>query len=161
MDRTLAPAQQDAAGLVFFALVIWREARGEPLLAQAGVAHSILNRVARPSWWGRSLLEVLFKRLQFSSMTDPKDRQLTTWPVPGTASWPAWLQAMDVASSALAGTLPNPVPGADTYHDVSIETPASWGSPRFVGQLGRIRFFDVDQDVEPLDVKWPPPTPAP
>ncbi len=136
---------QAASDLVFMALTVWREARGESFVAQAAVAHSILNRVHRPSWWGRSVIEVVTKRLQYSSLTDPHDPQLTTWPR-GTEQ--SWTDALRIAAGVLDGTIKNPVPGADSYFDVSIAAPPWATSACFVAQVGRLRFFDVDHDTE-------------
>src|SRR4051812_40650998 len=71
----------------YLGLVIWREARGEPIDSRAAVAHVVMTRVARPGWWGSNVVEVITKKWQFSSMTDPKDRQLTTWPQEGNVLW--------------------------------------------------------------------------
>ena len=136
--------EQKWSEVVFLALVIWRESRGEGLVGQVAVACSILNRVARPSWWGKTVMEVLFKRLQYSSMTDKRDAQLVVWP--GNDS--IWKQCVTVAKNALEGKLPNPVPGADSYYDISIPAP-NWATPEtFVKQVGRIRFHNLDHDVE-------------
>lgn len=133
-----------ASDTVFMALTIWREARGEPQDGQVAVAHSILNRVKKPSWWGKSVMEVLFKKWQYSSLTDPKDRQLTTWPKDDTV----WGQCLFVADQVLSGNFSNPVPGADSYYDLSISAP-KWATPEmFVKQIGRLRFFNVDKDTE-------------
>ena len=80
----------------FLALAIWREARGASMQAKIAVAYSILNRVERPSWWGNDVLSVLFKKWQYSSLTDPKDRQLTTWP---STSDPSWYDCLSVAGA--------------------------------------------------------------
>lgn len=136
---------QKKADLAFLALVIWREARGESAEGMIGVAHAILNRVARPSWWGRSVSGVLFKKWQFSSMTDPNDRQLTTWPDRDDRSWGACLS---IASAVLVGDIKNPVPGADSYFDISIPAPKWTATARFVRKIGRINFYDVDHDYE-------------
>lgn len=133
-----------ASDIVFLALVIWREARGESQDAQIAVAHTILNRVRRPSWWGRSVMEVLFKKWQYSSMTDPKDPQLTTWPKDDTV----WRQCLFVAQEAMEGRFSNPVPGADSYHDISIAAPKWATDEMFVRQIGKLRFFNVDLDTE-------------
>lgn len=132
---------------VFLALVIWREARGEGLTGQVAVACSILNRVQRPSWWGKTVMEVLFKRLQYSSMTDKRDPQLVVWP----GLDPIWEQCMSVASNALENKLSNPVPGADSYYDISIPAPNWATTDTFVKQVGRIRFHNLDHDVERID----------
>ena len=140
---------QDYADIVFLALTIWREARGETKDVQAGIASCILNRVHRPSWWGRDVSSVVFKKWQFSSLTDPNDKQLTTWPV---SSDPSWQQCLQVAADSMAGNpscnYSNPVPGADSYYDISIPAPKWATADVFVKQLGRVRFYNLDRDVE-------------
>jgi len=138
-------AIQKEADLIFLALVVWRESRGETNEVRSGVAYSILNRVKRPSWWGNDVMSVVFKKWQYSSMTDPHDAQLVVWPQANDVSWQ---QCMDVASGVINGTIVNLVNGADSYYDISIPAP-KWASPEtFVTQLGKIRFYDLDKDVE-------------
>lgn len=137
--------KQEAADRTFLALCLWREARGESVAGKIGVAMAIMNRVQRPSWWGKNVCEVLFKKWQFSSLTDPNDRQLTTWPLANDLSWQSCL---DVAWLVLDGSVTNPVPGADSYFDVSIPAPKWTITARFVAQIGKIMFYDVDHDVE-------------
>lgn len=140
--------------VVFLALTLWREARGEPHEVKVGIAFSILNRVRRPAWWGNDVQTVVTKRWQYSSLTDPRDPQLTTWPQPADATW--W-ECMQVARDLLHGAaLPNPVPGADSYYDTSIPAP-KWATPDlFVGQLGRVRFYNTDRDHEAASVAGKP-----
>jgi len=133
------------ADLVFLALTTWREARGESMITQLGVAHAILNRVRKPAWWGTDVMSVVFKKWQFSSMTDPHDPQLTTWP---RSSDKSWQQCLDVAADVLSGATANPVPGADSYYDISIKPPVWAVESAFVGQLGKIRFYNLDNDHE-------------
>lgn len=134
-----------ASDIVFLALTIWRESRGERWLAKVAVAHSILNRVARPSWWGKDIMSVVFKRLQYSSLTHKQDPQLTTWP---RGDDPSWKESLEVASGVIDGIISNPFPGADSYHDISIPPP-DWATINtFCGYIGRLRFHDVDQDYE-------------
>ncbi len=132
------------------ALTLWREARGESTNAKVAVACSIKNRVDRPSWWGKSLIEVLTKKWQYSSMTDPKDRQLTTWPQPQDASFE---ECLSIAWGVMEGVYNSPVPGADSYYDDSLQGDArpKWAKEhpeRFVGKVGRLNFYNMDQDVE-------------
>lgn len=133
----------------YIAFVVWREARGEPLNVRIAVAYTIMNRVARPSWWGSTIYTVATKKWQYSSMTDPHDKQLTTWvnPMDGT-----WESAWDVADGVINGRYSNPMPGADSYYDISLDAigkAPSWiASARFCGQLGKIKFYDVDKDYE-------------
>jgi len=132
---------QRNADMAMLALVIWREARGESYQAQLGVANVVLNRVAHPGWWGRDVMGVLFDPWQFSSVTDPKDRQLTKWPI---TSDPSWKQCLKAAHSALLGLDVNPVPGADSYFDVSIPNPKWAVQSKFVARIGRIKFYNLD-----------------
>lgn len=132
---------------VFLALCIWREARGESIECQCAVAFSIMNRVDRPSWWGNDVMSVIFKKWQYSSMTAPKDIQLTTWPSMEDSVWP---QCYDVAQGVLLKTKVNPVPGADSYFDISIPNPKWATDDKFVKQIGRIKFYNLDMDIEKL-----------
>ena len=129
---------------VFLALAIWREARGETLLGQTAMAYSILNRVAKPCWWGHTIMEVLFKKWQYSSLTDPKDRQLTAWPVKDKV----WKQCLSVACDAISGVSSNPAPGSDSYFDDSISAPKWATQDKFVRKIGRLNFYNIDMDTE-------------
>jgi len=104
--------RQQMADRVFLALMIWREARGESPDGKQAVAHVALTRSLRPGWWGRALMGVLFKKWQFSSLTDPNDRQLTTWP---KSTDQPWIDSLDIASNVLDEKLPNPPPGANIF----------------------------------------------
>lgn len=135
------------AELVFVAFTTWREARGQTRLVKTGVAWSIVNRARyEPTWWGADVLAVLFKPLQYSSLTDPHDRQLTTWPRSGDA---AWSECLEVAEDVLAGRVPDPtiVNGrpSDSYFDDSMKAhPPSWVTPAsFVVKLGAINFHHL------------------
>ncbi|WP_242394861.1 cell wall hydrolase [Anaeromyxobacter oryzisoli] len=126
------------------ALTLWREARGQHRAAIEAVACSIMNRVARPSWWGSTVAEVLSKKWQYSSLTDPHDPQLTLWPaVDGV-----FLSCLEIARLAIDGQIKNAVPGADSYHDTSIAPPAWTKAARRVGQVGAFIFYDTDHDYE-------------
>jgi len=138
-----------AAELTFLALVVWREARGESASAKAAVAHSLLNRVKHSGWWGKSNIHsVAFKRWQYSSMTDPKDKQLTTWP---GYDDPSWDECLEITSGVIAGTVPNPAPGADSYYDDSLQgknRPVWAHTDKFVAKIGRLNFYDTDSSKD-------------
>lgn len=138
---------QQISDITFAALTIWREARGEMHLTKIAVMFSILNRVYRPCWWGTDVTSVLFKKWQYSSLTDPRDKQLTTWP---KSDDPTWQECLEIACGVICGdtTFLNPVPGADSYYDDSISAPAWTTKARFVKKIGRISFYDVDLDYE-------------
>ena len=141
--------QQEHADKTFLALTIWREARGEPDEAKTAVAYCVLNRVDRPTWWGKDVMSVVFKKWQFSSMTDPKDPQLTTWPQSTDSSWP---KCLSIACRAYDRALENPVIGADSYYDISLDKigkAPKWATEEtFVRQIGKIKFYNLDKDVE-------------
>lgn len=128
----------------FMALVIWREARGESFEAKIAVGYSIMNRVENPKWWGTTIVEVLRKKWQYSSVTDPNDKQLTLWPEEDKV----WSECLNAAIMVVQKIAKNPVPGADSYHDTSI-APPKWATKKNkVGQIGRLIFYNVDGDRE-------------
>jgi len=131
---------QQMADTTFLALVAWREARGESAAARLGVMFTVLNRVAKPGWWGRDVMGVIFQRFQYSSMTDGGDPNLVQWPASGDA---IWQECLEHATMALAGTAPNPVQQADSYFDDSIVKPGWAANATFVVTLGRLNFYQV------------------
>lgn len=138
---------KDCCDLVFLALAVWREARGESEEAQLAVAFSILTRVASPGWWGRdSIQSVVFRKWQYSSLTNPHDLQLTTWPV--DPKDPRWNEVLSVCDSVIYGKATNPLPGADSYFDTSIPDPSWAKDATFLGQLGKLKFYKTEHDYE-------------
>lgn len=141
----------DAVDLIFMALTIWREARGESSLTKIAVGYSILNRVRNPKWWGTTVQDVVTKAWQYSSLTDPHDPQLTKWP---KSTDTPWLDSLAAAACVLSASpmTPNPAPGADSYFDLSIAAPV-WARPQdFIAQLDHLRFYNVDRDHEVVPV---------
>lgn len=131
--------------LCLLALLVWREARGESYECRVQVACSVRDRVRHPKWWGNDYVSVCAKKYQFSSLADPKDPQLTTWPQADDHVFEECLKiAQGVIDDALIGSLQ----GADSYYDVSIHAPA-WATPdKRVGQIGRIVFYNIDGCTE-------------
>lgn len=130
---------------VLLAIVLWREARGESKACRIQVACCVRNRVRHPKWWGNDYVSCIIKKWQFSSMTDPKDRQLTTWPAPSDHVFEECLQ---IASDVIDEKVKPTFPGADSYYDSSILPPA-WASPdRRCGVIGKITFYNIDLDTE-------------
>jgi spore germination cell wall hydrolase CwlJ-like protein len=97
------------------ALVIWREARGEPHEGRVGVANVIRNRVLAthlPDQWE----DVIERKWQFSSMTAPGDGMLVQWPKqPDTV----FEDCMAIATAAVAGTLEDNTSGSHYYANLA------------------------------------------
>lgn len=131
------------------ALMLYREARGESHEAKIAVAHTVLNRAKNPGWWGRDVESVISQKWQYSSMTDPKDPQLTVWPA---SSDTAFVECLNVATLVLEGIYNSPLKGVDSYYDDSLQGDArpNWAKDnpdRFVGKIGRLNFYNMDRDV--------------
>lgn len=136
--------------IALLALTIYREARGELHDAKICVAHTVMNRVNKPGWWGNDIITVLTKKWQYSSLTDPHDRQLTTWP---KTDDDAFEECLTVAERVVTGVYNSPLKGIDSYYDDSLQgdTRPKWAKEhpeRFVGKIGRLNFYNLDQDVE-------------
>lgn len=135
---------------VMMALCLWREARGETIEAQEWVTWTIRNR-CRKGWWNPSgtLIGAVVHPFQYSSMTDPGDRQTCRFPgyAQKDGGWipdQAMMQCLWVIDQVtmLPETM-DPTGGSDSYYDDSIDPPA-WATPEKArGKIGRISFFKV------------------
>lgn len=133
---------QSISDRFFMAFCLWREARNEPREGKVALAFSILNRVQNPKWWGSSINSVITKPWQYSSFTDPNDKQLIKYPQDGTV----WEECLDVACKVIDGLEKNPVPGADSYYATYIPKPKWAQESQFVAQIGGHRFYNTDGD---------------
>jgi spore germination cell wall hydrolase CwlJ-like protein len=134
---------QKQADKIFLALTLWREARGENEEVIKSVGFVILNRVRKGGWYGTDISSVIFKKYQFSSLTDPKDRQLTTWPLSTDKSWQ---KCLAIADDLIENKIGNKISDADSYYDISIreENKPKWATQaNFIKQIGRLRFYKV------------------
>jgi len=52
------------------ALVVYGEARGEPLAGKIAVASVVLNRLKKNGWFGKTLKDVILKPFQFSCFNE-------------------------------------------------------------------------------------------
>jgi len=131
---------QNQADKVFLALALWREARGESKEVRSAIGFVILNRVKAGGWWGTDITSVLFKKWQFSSLTDPKDKQLTTWPLSNDQSWQ---ECLSLADAVINGKAMNEIANADSYYDISISAPKWVEKAKFVKQINKVKFYKV------------------
>lgn len=105
------------------ARTIWGEARGEGANGMQAVANVIMNRVERGGWYGLTPAEVCKKPLQFScwNSNDPNYKPMLSV----TDSDKEFRQALEIATKAVTGQLPDITGGATEYHAKSIK-PSSW-----------------------------------
>jgi N-acetylmuramoyl-L-alanine amidase len=120
------------------ALVIWREARGEPREGKIAVAAVIRNRVAAthlPDQWD----DIIERKWQFSSMTAPGDGMLVQWPHDGDSSW---LESMAVAEGIFVGTILDNTDGSTLYANLKVCSP-SWNFSKLTqtAEIGAHTFF--------------------
>lgn len=132
------PAVAAAAGApssetVILARTMWGEARGEGGDGMAAVAHVVLNRVARQTYWGRDVIGVCQKPWQFScwNRNDPNLPQLLK-----VDSGDARLRlALDLAGQLLAQPralreAADPTRRATHYHTRSLNPRPRWSLGR-------------------------------
>ena len=136
--------------IVLLGLTLWREARGEPYEAKIAVAHTVKNRLDHPGWWGNDWISVLTKKWQYSSLTDPNDKQLTSWP---KADEHVFEECLTIAERVVTGMYNSPLKGIDSYFDDSLQGDLrpKWAREhpeRFVGKIGRLNFYNMDCDIE-------------
>lgn len=131
----------DPYTVILMTIMICREAPFETKQIKLAVAQTVINRVEHPGWWGRTPEEVLTSPYQYSTMTDPGDKQLTSWP----SSRGALLkECLGAAQDALAKNSPMVVKGADSFYAEGIKPPAWAEEDKFVAQLGPLLFYNVD-----------------
>ena len=123
------------------ARTLWGEARGEGHAGMAGVASTVLNRVASGvAWWGRDIASVCLAPKQFSCWNpgDPNRPKLLAV----TTGDPVFRLACAIAALACDGLLPDTVNGADSYFDLRMPAPPAWARGLFpVKRIGHHGFF--------------------
>lgn len=125
VDLLLNPAQVWEVALL--ALTVWREARGESWQGKLGVAWSIRNRTMHPGqdWWGNDWEEVILKKWQYSSISDPNDPNIKL--LPGDPrSDPSWSDCLTIACKVYSNSIADPTGGATHYHSAFMATPPAW-----------------------------------
>ncbi|MET4697692.1 N-acetylmuramoyl-L-alanine amidase [Constrictibacter sp. MBR-5] len=124
------------------ARTIWGEARGEPVRGMEAVAAVVMNRVARPGWWGRTVASVCTKAYQFSCWNEDDPNRAKLLAV--TDADPIFAIARRIARRAVAGTLDDPTGGATHYHSVDVHPRWATGKTPHA-RIGRHLFYaDID-----------------
>ena len=121
------------------ARTLWAEARGEGDDGMRAVACVVLNRVALPRWWGRTIVEVCRKPLQFSCWNEGTRARAELLRI--TAADATFVRSSAIAALAASGRLADFTRGATHYH--AIEVLPGWArgkTPCF--RLGRHVFYN-------------------
>jgi N-acetylmuramoyl-L-alanine amidase len=120
-----------------YELCVWRESDDQPADAMRAVAHSIMNRVLHPGWWGVDLRTVLLAPEQYSCF-DEGGPDETRWPDDDN---PQFIEISQIVDDIVAQNDPDNTDGATNYYDVSIEPPWWTQKMQFTVQLGKFRFY--------------------
>ena len=104
--------------LDIMARTIWGEARSQGPDGMAGVAHTIINRAWKQTWYGRTYAEVCLKPFQFScwNENDPNRSKILSLQYDDLPL----LMALSAAALSLAGEIPDLTSGATHYHTSGI-----------------------------------------
>lgn len=127
----------DFSSLFMLALCMYREARGEGTTGMNAVGCVIRNRTIKNK---SSYYSEIIKPWQFSSITDPNDKQLSKFPKDSDLSWS---DAKYAAQYIFDGSVADITNGATLYYDDSIQFPKSWNRDKviFTAKIGRLNFF--------------------
>lgn len=121
------------------ARTLWGEARGETKAGREAIASVILNRLKKPSRFGKSIEEVCLKPAQFSCWNDgdpnlPKLKKVDK-------SNPIFAECVAIAENAVQGLLADSVIGADHYHTTGVSPTWSHGKTPCI-TIGNHLFFN-------------------
>lgn len=103
------------------ALTIMGEARGEGKEGMEDVGHTIINRVAHPSWRGNTILDVCLKPYQYSCWNKGDPNRFFMLGI--NEDDPLYVKALSIADSLIAGALPDTTDGATYYYRIGSATP--------------------------------------
>ena len=119
------------------ALCAWREARGEPNHRDSirGVIHVIANRALKHN---KSWAQIVYQRLQFSSMTYGGDPQLSNVPVQPDG---IFADCYDIANAIFQGGDYDITSGATHYFADSISMPEWAKNMTATAKIGHHSFF--------------------
>lgn len=104
--------------LHLLASVMFGEARNQGEEGMIAVCHVIMNRARHPSWWGKTISEVILKPYQFScfNKNDPNYPKISSLDETNTI----YLKAIELAARCLLGEIPDPTENATHYHTKAI-----------------------------------------
>jgi N-acetylmuramoyl-L-alanine amidase len=139
-QRDLDIARNRDEAIDVLARTIWGEARGESREGKIAVANVIMNRVARGTWYGRTVPHVCLKTKQFScwNYDDPNREKLLA--VPDTD--PVFMECKEIATKAVDRELPDITGDATHYMVASITDRVEWDdNMKPTVRIGAHQFF--------------------
>lgn len=117
-------ALADLTDAELLARVIWGECRGKVQEEARAIAHVVVNRAAKPCWWGGSVKECCLRAKQFSCLneSDPNLPKILA----GNFKDGSWPICFTEADAAISGKSADPTHGATSYHAASMNPFPSW-----------------------------------
>ena len=110
------------------AWLTYGEAEGEPIAGQLAVMHTVLNRIAKPRWWGNDVRSVILCPNQYDGVAR----------IPKTAKTPPE-RFMTLALATLGGWTVDTSKGSTHFHAVYRKKP--WDLPERV-RIGAHIFYE-------------------
>ena len=107
-----------STALLCLSMSIYREARGEPIIGQYGVALVTINRAKNAK---SSICQTVFKPYQFSWTNSGVKKVSGGWSVTDPRDAYAWEKAQKIAAWSLAGNMPDFTKGATHYHATYVQ----------------------------------------
>jgi hypothetical protein len=108
------------------ALCAWREDRGSDNKGDRDGLRAVIHVIAnRAKAQNKSWAQIVYARLQFSSMTYGQDPQLCNVPV---GPDPQFVACYEVADAVMNGTDEDLTNGATNYYASSMSQPPSWAT---------------------------------
>lgn len=129
----------DNSEIDVLARTIWGEARGEGYAGMQAVANVIMNRVKRGGWYGLTVTEVCKKPFQFScwNVNDVNYAKIQNV----TTADNQFLQAVNIATQAINGSLMDITGGATEYHTRSIKPNWNYAKLEQTAEIGNHIFY--------------------
>jgi N-acetylmuramoyl-L-alanine amidase len=124
------------------ALCLMGESRNQGCEGMLAVAWVVMNRVAKPCWWGSNVREVILRPWQFScfNSNDPNREMMPTW-LEEPDAHPPMPDCLRLADQVLEGLTEDPTGGATHYYERHIAEPAWVRTMRLTCEIGDHKFF--------------------
>lgn len=122
------------------ARTIYGEARGGGKTLMSAVASTVLNRVAKQTWYGLTITEVCKKPWQYSSwnVADPNCKIINDV----DDSEPIFCDALVIANKAISGDLNDTTNGATHYYSTYITEPKWAEGHDPCASIGNMLFYN-------------------